>query len=94
VSTGPIEVPTTEVGLGYEDEVASPGYYAVHLPSPGVTVEATATTRAGILRLAFEGGEANVMVNAGPGLSWFGADGHVRVRSPTELEGYATTGSA
>jgi predicted alpha-1,2-mannosidase len=86
-------IPSTEFGVAYEDERASPGHYAVRLPTQGIDVEATTSTRAGIIRVTFDAGAGTVFVDAGPGLAWIAADGQITVRSPNELEGYARTGN-
>ena len=39
--------------LSHSEELASPGYYAVRLPQPGVLVELTATPRVGVHRYTF-----------------------------------------
>lgn len=94
ISTGELAIPSTEVGTAYTDERASPGYYAVVLPDEGVEIETTVTLRAGIVRATIEPGmQANLYLDAGAGLAWIGAIGHVSVRSPTEIEGWARTGN-
>ncbi len=57
---GPVQlVPGNKPGQGYrarfahQQEKASPGYYSVALPDEGVTVELTATARAGLARFTF-----------------------------------------
>jgi predicted alpha-1,2-mannosidase len=93
MSTGDPAIPTTELGVAYEDERASPGYYAVRLPTQGIEIEATSSTRAGIIRVEFDDGAGNLLVDAGPGLAWIAGNGQISVRSPSEIEGYATTGN-
>ena len=94
ISTGELGIPSTEVGTAYENEQASPGHYAVELPNEGIQLEATVTERAGILRATIDAGaEAKLYVDAGSGLAWIAADGHVSVRSSTEIEGWARTGN-
>jgi predicted alpha-1,2-mannosidase len=44
--------------FSHSEELASPGYYAVRLPQPGVLVELTATPRVGIHRYTFNDGKA------------------------------------
>jgi predicted alpha-1,2-mannosidase len=93
VSTGELAIPSTEIGTATTDERASPGYYAVALPDEGVELEATVTQRAGILRAAVEPGvDVHLHLDAGPGLAWIAGDGHVSLRSPTEIEGWSRTG--
>ena len=78
----------------YEDEQASPGYYAAHLTGHEVFAEATATPRVGILRFTFppRAGDANVLFDVGTNLSWIRNSGHVRIVSDREVEGWCETG--
>jgi predicted alpha-1,2-mannosidase len=93
ISTGEPAIPSTEVGTTYAGEQASPGYYAVALPDEGAALEATVTQRAGILRATVEpGAQLALYVDAGPGLAWIGGNGHIFVRSSTEIEGWSRTG--
>ena len=58
----PIQPKTYRLGKGapfsHEQEFASPGYYAVKLPTLGVTAELTATQRVGIHRYTFDKDES------------------------------------
>jgi predicted alpha-1,2-mannosidase len=89
-------VTTTEAGYRstYGSEAASPGYYKVHLATPGVTAEMTATTRASVSRYTFParpGGDANLLVDVSHGLT-ASRGGSVRVVSSSEVEGYNDAG--
>ncbi|CAN5237339.1 GH92 family glycosyl hydrolase [soil metagenome] len=48
--------------FAHDDEVATPGYYAVTLTDPGVRAEMTAGTRVGVHRYAFPAGKAAHLV--------------------------------
>jgi len=78
----------------YEDEHASPGYYAVQLTDYQVLAEATTTARVGVLRFTFppRAGDANVLFDVGTSLSWIRNAGHVRLVSDREVEGWSETG--
>jgi len=47
------------------EEIAAPGYYAVHLDPDDIRAELTCTPRCGVHRLTFPAGPANVLVEAG-----------------------------
>ena len=69
-TTGPLEVDYRKYGTAYHDEKASPGYYGVTLDNSGIIAEATATTRVGLTRFTFPaGGEGNILLNLGEGLT-------------------------
>ena len=56
----PISLP-----FSHDDEKACPGYYKVDFPKAGLTVELTATTRAGVHRYTFKGeGERHILIDA------------------------------
>src|SRR5260221_10750769 len=90
------EVATTESGYQspYNSEVASPGYYKVDLTKYSVTVEMTATTRASYSKYTFpaRSGDANILIDVTHALSEFVQGGSVTVVSPTEVQGWATSG--
>ena len=62
-TTGPLTVDYKEYGTAYEDETASPGYYAVTLDKYGVRAEATATPRTSAERYTFPAGEGHILLN-------------------------------
>ncbi len=69
-TTGPLEVDYHKYGTPYHGEKASPGYYGVTLDNSGIFAEATATTRTGLTRFTFPtGGEGNILLNLGEGLT-------------------------
>ncbi len=92
--TGQVRVGHKNYRSAYRDEVAWPGYYAVVLSDFGVTVEATATPRVGLLRLRFAEGsnDGHVLFDVGQSVSWMRGAGTVRVVSPREVEGTSATG--
>lgn len=87
-SVGEID-PTLEGNASpYDHETAHAGYYAVHLATPDVNVELSATARVGLHRLRFATrSDANVLIDVGRSLSWRMGEGEVRVVSSTEAEG-------
>jgi predicted alpha-1,2-mannosidase len=78
--------------FSHASESASPGYYAVTIGNPGIRVELTAARRSGIARITFpSSAQANVLVN--PASDQGGvSDASVRIVSPTEIVGSATSG--
>lgn len=74
-------------------EQAEPGYYRVFLVDPGIEVELTATTRAGMSRFAYPSGAPKHLVLA-PGNSANGVvDSEIRFDEGTgELSGWARSG--
>ncbi len=94
MTTGDIQPGFISYGSTYRNESASPGYYAVELTDHGIRVEATASTRAGVLRLHFPETAAfgNVLVDVGENISWGSGKGEVRIVSSAEVEGYSETG--
>ena len=53
-----------------ETQVAEPGYYAVTLDDCGVKLEATASPRCAIYRLAYPKGEGRLLVDCQHGIGW------------------------
>jgi len=69
-TTGPLEVDYHKYGTTYHDEKSTPGHYGVTLDNSGIRAEATATTRVGVSRFTFPaGGEGNILLNLGEGLT-------------------------
>jgi predicted alpha-1,2-mannosidase len=78
----------------FADEMASPGYWETTLVEPSLRLEATATTRAGIIRFSSikknsqpKKERYRILIDAGRSLGLEGG-GMVRWVSPNELEGY------
>jgi len=78
--------------FSHASETASPGYYAVTVGRPGIRVELTADSRSGMARITFpKTAQANVLVN--PASNQAGVDdARVQIVSPTEIDGWATSG--
>ncbi|MBM3131833.1 MAG: glycoside hydrolase family 92 protein [Chloroflexi bacterium] len=93
-TTGDVKPERESYASGYENEAATPGYYAVDLTDHGIRLEATASTRAAIIRMHFADGTetGNVLIDVGDNISWGRGTGSVSVVSPTEVEGYSQTG--
>lgn len=87
-------------GSAYEEEQASPGYYALKLKDSGISAEMTATTHCGFSLYAFpaRSGDANILIDASHRLTQDGpgeADrfqGRVKIVSPSEAEGFCESG--
>ena len=90
-TVGPLEVDYHAYGTEYQNEVAHPGFYGVELLN-GVRAEATATTRTSLERYTFPGGQGNILLNLGEGLT-NESGACVRRVSATEIEGYKLMGT-
>ena len=80
--------------FSHDEEEARPGYYKVHLQTPGVSAELTATTRCGMHRYSFlteNGTKQGVMLDLihGIGCNVYAAGLHVE--SPTRISGHRYT---
>ena len=91
-TTGPLDVDYHNYGSEYQDEKATPGYYALTLKKYGVRAETSPTLRSGIERYTFPKGRANILLNVGDGLS-NESGGMVKRVSDTEIEGYRLLGT-
>jgi predicted alpha-1,2-mannosidase len=82
-------------GFRHETEVATPGYYKVHLDEPGVDAELTVTPRAGFHQYTFpETDSAHIILDMAAGI--YNYDGkvlwsYVRVVNDTLVTGYRIT---
>ena len=90
-TTGPLQVDYHAYGSEYSAEEAHPGYYAVDLLS-GIKAEATATPRTALERYTFPGGDGNILLNLGEGLT-NESGATVRRVSDTEVEGSKLMGT-
>jgi predicted alpha-1,2-mannosidase len=90
-TTGELAFDEAQRASPYRGEIARAGYYRVELARFGITVEATAARRAGLLRFRFPAGDANLLVDASHG-SVPSRGGFVRVVSQQEIEGSVTAG--
>ena len=90
-TTGPVQVDYHIYGSEYRNETARPGYYSVELLS-GILAEVSATLRSSIERYTFPGGEGNILLNLGEGLT-NESGASVRRVSATEVEGSKLVGT-
>jgi predicted alpha-1,2-mannosidase len=90
-TTGPLQVDYHIYGTEYKDETAHPGYYSLELLS-GIRAEVSATTRTSVERYTFPGGEGNILLNLGEGLT-NESGATVRRVSATEVEGARLLGT-
>ena len=91
-TTGPLNVDYTAYGTTYDGETASPGYYATRLDKYGIMAEATASPRTAVERYTFPGGQGNILVNLGIGLT-NETGGSIRRVSDTEIVGSRLMGT-
>lgn len=91
-TTGPLNVDYKEYGSPYTNEKASPGYYTNTLTKYNILTEATATTRSSVERYTFPGGDGNILINLGQGLT-NESGATVRRVSDTEIEGSKLLGT-
>jgi putative alpha-1,2-mannosidase len=90
-TTGPVQVDYHIYGCEYTGEEARPGYYGVQLLN-GIRADVTATTRTSLERYTFPGGEGNILVNLGEGLT-NESGALVRRVSNVEIEGFKLMGT-
>jgi putative alpha-1,2-mannosidase len=90
-TTGPVQVDYHMYGCEYTDEEAHPGYYGVSLLN-GIRAEVTATTRTSLERYVFPGGEGNILLNLGEGLT-NESGAMVRRVNDAEIEGSKLMGT-
>ncbi|BDD12710.1 alpha-1 2-mannosidase (plasmid) [Fulvitalea axinellae] len=76
--------------FSHDDESATPGYYKVLLRDYGITVELTATQRAGLQKYTFpESKDARVSLDVNRAMNWDGTtDAEIRVVNDRRVEGY------
>jgi predicted alpha-1,2-mannosidase len=99
-TTGVVKVLEDQYKSEFAAESASPGYYRAQLTTYGITAEATATTRAGMMRLTYPAGAYNnILFDMSQRLppAWDGAkrplEGYVRIISKQEIEGWTESGN-
>ena len=68
-TAGELEVDYLKYGSSYQDEKATPGYYANRLTKYGIQTEVTATPRTARERFTFKAGQGNILLNLGYGLT-------------------------
>ena len=91
-TSGPLMVDYHVYGSEYTGETAEPGYYGCELLAHNIKAEVSATTRTSIERYTFPGGQGNILVNFGEGLTnetgaW------IRKVSENEIEGMRMAGT-
>ena len=91
-TSGPLMVDYHVYGSEYTGETAEPGYYGCELMAHGIKAEVSATPRTSIERYTFPGGQGNILINFGEGLTnetgaW------IRKVSETEIEGMRLAGT-
>lgn len=68
-TTGPLDVDYHNYGTTYSSESASPGYYSVKFDKYDILAEVTSTLRTSIEKYTFPGGQGNILINLGVGLT-------------------------
>ena len=91
-TTGPLQVDYHAYGSEYAEEQAEPGYYGVRLTASDIFAEVTATLRTSAERFTFPGGQGNILLNLGEGLT-NETGARVRRVSDTEIEGMRFAGT-
>ena len=91
-TAGKLDVDYHHYGSEYQEEQASPGYYAVSLKKYGIRCEVTSTLRSSAERYTFPKGEGHILLNVGDALS-NEVGGMVRRVSSTEIEGFRLLGT-
>ena len=91
-TSGPLMVDYHVYGSEYTEETAEPGYYGCELLAHNIKAEVSATMRTSIERYTFPGGQGNILVNFGEGLTnetgaW------IRKVNETEIEGMRMAGT-
>ncbi len=90
--SGDLDVDASSYGTTYQQEKASPGYYAVKLEQSGILAEMTATQRTGLSKYTFPEGESHILLNLGHGLT-NESGAIIRRVSDTEIEGMKLMGT-
>lgn len=91
-TTGDLQPDYKEYGSHYSDEVATPGFYSNKLTKYDILTEVTATKRSSAERYTFPGGQGNILINLGEGLT-NESGATVRRVSDTEIEGSKLLGT-
>ena len=91
-TTGKVEADVSKYGSGYQQEIATPGYYSNYLSKYKIKVEVTASQRVGLSKYTFPKGESNILINLGDALT-NEVGGSIQIVSNTEVEGMRMTGS-
>ena len=97
ISFMPVTLPVVEDTLplgvhskfSHEGEIATAGYYKVHLDSYDIDVELTATERCGVQRYTFPEAKSEVILNLAKAMNWDATlDTKVEVVDSVTLKGY------
>lgn len=91
-TAGTLELDPEQYGSTYKDETARPGYYSNTLEKHNIKVEVTSTPRTGLSRYTFAGGQANILLNLGLGLT-NETGAMLRMVSDREVEGFKMIGT-
>ncbi|HLY26039.1 MAG TPA: glycoside hydrolase domain-containing protein, partial [Aggregatilineales bacterium] len=93
-TTGGIATSESGYQSPYNNLAASPGYFRATLTNSGTTAEMTATIHASYNQYTFpaRNGDANILIDVTHALSPYVQGGTVNVISPTEVQGWATSG--
>lgn len=91
-TSGNLNVDYAHYGSTYSREEAAAGYYANTLDKYGIRCEATATLRTSRLRFSFPGGQSNILLNLGEGLT-NESGATVRFVNDREVEGSKLLGT-
>lgn len=91
-TSGPLNVDYRIYGSEYDGEQSSPGHYSLRLTAYDIVAQVSATERTSIEKYTFPGGQGNILVNFGQGLTnetgaW------IRRISETEIEGMRLAGT-
>ncbi len=91
-TTGDLEPDYKKYGSAYTSETAVPGFYSNRLTKYDILTEVTATKRTSAERYTFPGGQGNILLNLGEGLT-NESGATVRRVSDTEIEGSKLLGT-
>ncbi len=97
ISFMPITLPVTEAPaplgvhskFSHDKEVATAGYYKVHLDDYDIEVELTATERVGLQRYTFPTAQSQIVLNLAKAMNWDATvDTHVEIIDSVTIAGY------
>jgi len=92
VTKGKIKTDPEDYKQSYSNEKAEAGFYSVHLDSANVTLEASATTHCGFIKIISDCDQTiNILIDAGRSLAITGG-GEVNILSGAVQQGYNISG--
>ncbi len=91
-TTGELKVDFREYNSIISDQKATAGYYSANIDKYKIKAEMTAAQRSTISRYVFPGGESNILLNIGLGLT-NESGGSAKIVSDREVEGYKLMGT-